>query len=134
MTEPVAHGRARQGKRVRVVLAERRPRPAVVRTRTDVEEQTSVGDVLLRQLVAAQLALAVRLGVLTLLVLGAIPLTFYLWPQLGTVGVLGVRVPWMLLGVAAYPFILAVAWRYVRAAERHEREFAEMVDHSNAAP
>lgn len=131
-TERDAPGRVRPGKRVRVVLAERRAGPGVVRTRADVEEQTTVGELFLRQLVTAQLVLAVRLAALTVLALGAIPVMFYLWPQLGAVGVWGVRLPWVLLGVAVYPFLLGVGWAYVRSAERHERDFVDVVDRSSA--
>jgi hypothetical protein len=46
------------------------------------------------------------------------------------VTVFGVRLPWLLLGVLAYPFLLLVGWVYVRMAERNERDFAELVERS----
>ena len=51
-------------------------------------------------------------------------------PALGRVTVLGVPLPWLLLGALAYPFLVAVGWRYVRGAERNERDFAELVERS----
>ncbi|MDQ3600228.1 MAG: hypothetical protein M3408_03030 [Actinomycetota bacterium] len=117
-----------RGKRVRVVLAERRRTRRVVRTLAEVEEQTAAGEDLLRRLVRNQLHLAIRLGGLTVVVLGSLPLAFALVPSLGAVEVLGLRLPWLLLGVAVYPFLLAVAWSYNRNAEHYEQEFAEMVE------
>lgn len=125
---PVPTGRGRSGKRERVVLAERRSSRRVVRTLAEVEEQTGVGEVLVRQLVRAQLTLAMRLMALTVVVLVSIPVAFLLVPSLGTVSVFGFRLPWLVLGLAVYPFFIAVAWSYNRSADRNEQEFTEMVE------
>ncbi|MQA15900.1 MAG: hypothetical protein GEV09_17625 [Pseudonocardiaceae bacterium] len=119
---------AKPGKRVRIVLAEQRRTRRVVRTLAEVEGQTGVGEVLVRQLIRAQLLLALRLGLLTVAVLFAIPLAFALVPSLGTASIVGLRLPWLLLGLGVYPFLLAVAWSYNRTAERNEQDFAEMVE------
>ena len=124
---PVA-GRAKAGKRERIVLAKRRNSRRVVRTLAELEDQTSVGEVLVRQLVQVQLMLSVRLMLLTVIVLGAIPVAFLLVPSLGTMTILGFRLPWLLLGLAVYPFFVVVAWAYNRGAERNEQDFAEMVE------
>ena len=116
------------GKRVRVVLAERRRSKRVVRTLAEAEELSAPGEDLMRRLVRDQLNLAIRLALLTVVVLGSLPLAFALVPSLGAVEVLGLRLPWLLLGVAVYPFLLAVAWSYNRNAEHYEREFAETVE------
>lgn len=128
LQSPGQPGRGKPGKRVRIVLAERRRTRRVVRTLAEVEEQTGVGEVLSRQLVRAQLILALRLGLLTIAVLGGIPLAFALMPSLGTVSIIGLRLPWLLLGFAVYPFLIAVAWACNRSAERNERDFTEMVE------
>jgi hypothetical protein len=120
-------GRVKLGKRERIVLAKRRSSRRVVRTLAELEDQTSVGEVLVRQLVRVQLILSIRLMLLTVLVLGSIPLTF-LVPSLGTINVLGLRLPWLLLGFAVYPFFVAVAWSYNRSADRNEQDFADMVE------
>lgn len=121
-------GKTRPAKRERIVLAKRRSSRRVVRTLAELEDQTGVGEVLVRQLVGVQLSLAIRLMLLTVVALGSIPLAFLLLPSLGTVSVLGLRLPWLLLGLAAYPFFVAVAWSYNRSAERNEQDFAEMVE------
>jgi hypothetical protein len=128
----VTHGDRLPPQRVRVVLADGRPGRGPVRTRAlqELEEQTGVGDALVRGLVRAQLALALRLSVIVGAGLGLLPLLFALAPGLARVRVAGVALPWLLLGVLAYPFLLAVGWLHVRVAERNERDFAELVERS----
>ncbi|NMN98234.1 hypothetical protein [Antrihabitans stalactiti] len=113
--------------RQRVVLAQRRG-ARTVRTRVEVQEHTAIGDALVRGLVRAQLALALRLAVLTVVVLCAIPLLGIAFPALGSATVLGVRLPWLLLGLTAYPLLYGVGRVYVTLAERNEHDFAELVD------
>ena len=59
--------------RQRVVLAQRRG-ARMVRTRVEVQEQTLVGDALVRGLVRAQLGLALRLAAVVVCAVVAIPL------------------------------------------------------------
>lgn len=124
---PIA-GRPKPAKREQIVLAQRRSSRRVVRTLADLEDPTSVGEVLVRQLVRVQLTLSIRLMLLTVVVLVGIPLAFVLIPSLGTFTMLGLRLPWLLLGFAVYPFFVAVAWAYNRSADRNEQGFAEMVE------
>ena len=58
-------GRVKGSKRERIVLAQRRNSRRVVRTLAELEDQTSVGEVLVRQLVLVQLLLSLRLMLLT---------------------------------------------------------------------
>ncbi|GAB4587443.1 hypothetical protein Ntsu_52750 [Nocardia sp. IFM 10818] len=109
--------------RERVVLAERRG-ARMVRTRVEVAEQTEVGAVLIGGLIRAQFGLAVRLAVVTVIVLGALPLLFS--TGLGSAEVAGVRVPWVLLGVAAYPLLFGIGRIYVRLSDRNEHDFGEL--------
>ena len=115
-------------KRVRVVLAERKRARRVVRTLAEVEEQTGVGEMLVRQLIRAQLAVSLWLALFVAVTVGALPAVFYYVEDLGTVNVLGIRLPWLVLGGAVYPFLLAVGWLYVRLAERTEQGFVNMVE------
>lgn len=113
--------------RERVVLAERRG-ARIVRTRVEVQQQTEVGDAMVRGLVRAQLGLALRVALVTVCLLGAIPVLFHVLPQLSEVTVLGIRLPWILLGIVGYPFLLGIAWVYVRLAERNEQDFTDLTD------
>ena len=119
----------RRPQRVRVVLAgERRLRTD--RARREIEEQSEVGEVLVRGLIRTQLGLALRLSLLVGVLFGVQPLLYALAPGLAEVEVAGLRLPWLLLGVLAYPVVIGVAWTYVRAAERNEQDFADLVDRS----
>ena len=113
--------------RVTVVLADgtRRPRPDAAAR--EIEEQTPVGEVLVTGLVRTQLGLAVRMSLVVAALFGIQPLLFALAPGLAHVSVGGLPLPWLLLGVLAYPAVVGVAWVYVRAAHRNERHFAELV-------
>jgi hypothetical protein len=42
--------------------------------------------------------------------------------------VLGLHLPWVLLGVLVFPVVVLAGWFYVRQAERGEREFADLVE------
>jgi hypothetical protein len=116
------------GDRVRVVLAERRVPTRAVRTVAEIEQQTETGELLLRNLLRAQLALGLRLGLVAVFVLGALPVLFLVLPRSGTVEVAGVTLPWLVLGLVPYPFMLALAWLYTRTAENNERDFADNVE------
>jgi hypothetical protein len=111
-----------------VVLAEvarRRARPDL--TRAELTQQTEVGDVLVRGLVRAQLALALRLSLVVAIGLGGLPLLFAIAPRVAMAKLFGINLPWLLLGVAAFPFLVAVGWAYVRLAERNEQDFTDVV-------
>src|ERR1041384_705397 len=97
--------------RTRVVLGEvaARRRPTD-RTHADLAEQTPVGEALVKGLVRAQFALAVRLALVVAAGLGALPLLFAVAPTVGTIKLLGVNLPWVLLGVLSFPFLVGVGW------------------------
>ena len=114
-------------RRVRVVLADgtRPPRPDAAAR--EIEEQTPVGEVLVRGLIRTQLALAVRLSLLVCALFGIQPVLFSLFPGVARAHLAGLPLPWILLGVLAYPAVFGIAWAYVRAAERNEKHFTELV-------
>jgi len=110
--------------RVRVVLGEiARQRPAS----QELAEQSHVGEVLLRGLMRAQLALALRLALVVAIGLGGLPLLFAFAPRIGSFTLLGINIPWLLLGIAAYPFLFVVGYAFVRLAEQNERDFTALV-------
>ena len=113
--------------RVRVVLSERKGVARPVRTIKEVQEGTAVGELLRRNLIRSQLMVTLRFAALTVLVLGTLPAVLTLLPEVGRFHLLGVRVPWLLLGLLMYPFLVGVAWRYTRVADRVEQNFADHV-------
>ncbi|RBY84057.1 hypothetical protein [Blastococcus sp. TF02A-30] len=96
----------------------------------EIDAQTLLGEVYMSSLLRSQLRLAL-LALATLAVLvGGIPLLFWLFPDLTDVEVLAVPLPWFLLAFAVYPFLFGIGWLYVRAAERNERDFTDVLDRS----
>src|SRR5215217_2058957 len=85
-------------RRQRVVLTDPRQRAGGLRARVELEEQTSWGEMLIKDLVKAQFKTGIWLFGLTLATLGALPLAFYFAPSFGGLTVVGVPLPWVLLG------------------------------------
>lgn len=112
--------------RQRVVLANRRG-ARVVRTRVEVQEQTAVGDALVRGLVRAQLGLALRLAAVVMVIVVAIPLSGLVFPVLVTTSVFGLRLNWLVLALLC-PLLYGVGWVFVRLAEQGEKDFVRVVD------
>lgn len=119
--------------RTRIVLADvvRREsdseHPRAEHPRTELAEQTRVGAALVRGLVRAQLSLALRLWLVVAVGLGGLPWLFAIAPSVSRVTVLGVHLPWVLLGVLPFPFLVLVGWAYVRLAERNEQDFTDLI-------
>jgi hypothetical protein len=119
----------RPAARVRVTgPPRRRPGQPVVPRSHHIDAETRVGEIYLSSLLREQLRLAALS--LAALVVGvvALPLLFWLLPSLAEVRWLGFPLPWLLIGVAVYPFLVLVGWRFVRAAERNEDDFTELVE------
>lgn len=100
----------------------------MVRTRIEVQEQTAVGDALVRGLVRAQLGLALRLAVVVGCIALAIPLLGNMFPAIEALTVFGIRANWLVLGALLYPLFYVVGRIYVRLAEQAERDFMGIVD------
>ncbi|WP_238421803.1 hypothetical protein [Gordonia sp. 'Campus'] len=113
--------------RERVVLATRRG-ARMVRTRVEVQEQTEVGDALVRGLMRAQLGLGLRLGGALLVVAAAIPVVFWLMPSVADADAFGIRLPWLVLGLLTFPVLYLTGRLYVHLADQAERDFMGLVD------
>ncbi|AOT62317.1 MULTISPECIES: hypothetical protein [Streptomyces] len=107
----------------------RRP-PGHAPARSEISEQTTLGHTYVRSLMRSQLRAALgALGALALLV-GTLPLLLALPAALAP----GRPAPspepflWAALGVAVHPLLWLVARRYVRRAERNERDFTGLVE------
>lgn len=120
------------GRRVTVTSSRTRVvrRSATFSGGREIDEQTVVGEVLVRSLVHAQLRLALYAAALAGVLIGGLPLFFVLFPGLSQLRLLGLPVPWVVLGTVVYPGVCLGAWGYVRAAERNEEDFSELVDRS----
>jgi hypothetical protein len=103
-------------------------RPAV----REIDEQTDLGAVYMRTLVRSQLRLATLVLLVVGVTLGTLPLVFGYLPSSSAYRVAGVPLPWLVLGVLVYPFVVLLAYLYVRQAERVERDFAATLDRAGA--
>src|SRR5262249_28085794 len=107
-----------RGGRTRVVPGEVARTGPNRRTVTELTQQSPVGDALLRGLIRAQLANALRLAAVVAVGLGGLPLLFTVAPVVAGARPLGVGLPWLVLGAAAYPFLFAVAAAPVHLPQR----------------
>lgn len=115
-------------RRVRVVLADRRPAARPVRRSVEVDEQTPLGRELVRGLIRSQLALSLRFAALALLLFAPLPALFALVPAVRQAQMWGIGLVWWVLGVAAYPVLYLLGRAYRSRADRIEREFTELLD------
>jgi hypothetical protein len=115
-------------RRQRVVLADPHIAANTLRARVELEEQTSWGELLIKDLVSDQLKTGLLLALLVVVVLGSLPALFYFVPTFARLTVIGIPVPWLLLGVLPFPLLFAVGLWYNMLAERHERAFVDMIE------
>jgi hypothetical protein len=117
-----------------------RPRVRITHPRTDavrraphrppvreIDEQTQLGDVYMSTLIRSQrrLAFTVCAGIALLLVGTALVGAYS--PGFDAFRVLGIPMPWLVLGLLIYPALIGLGWYTVRNAERTERDFLELV-------
>jgi hypothetical protein len=107
-----------------------RPTAPGERALAELKEQTEVGEVLLRSLTRAQLMLAVRIFAVFGFFLLGLPALFATHSGLADYRILGLPLPWLVLGGAVYPLLVLLGLLYVRQAERNERDFVEFIERS----
>lgn len=96
--------------------------------RQEIDESTGVGEVYMRSLIRTQLRSALTVASTLLLSLGALPLVFLAFDSVTEFRLLGIPLPWLILGVAVYPALFGLGWLYIRQVERVERDFTELVE------
>lgn len=94
----------------------------------EIDESTAVGEVYMRSLIRSQLRLALVVVFTLMLSLGILPIVFITFDSVTTYRVAGVPLPWWILGLLVYPFLIVLGWLYTRQADRAERDFAELVE------
>lgn len=102
-------------------------RPRSTTVASEIDAGSSVGEVYIRSLIHAQLRLALGTVAVLVVMLGSLPFIFALFPAVRRAEVLGVPVPWILLGGLVYPFLWVLGIAYARRADRHEALFSELV-------
>lgn len=114
-----------RSRRKRVVLADASKPVTVLHRVTEVQEQTSVGELVMRNLIKRQLRAALLLAGLVVALLGSLPIAAHFSPTFARLTVVGVRLTWLLLGVLPFPLLFGVGYWYHRLAERYERDFVK---------
>ncbi|WP_040157672.1 hypothetical protein [Mobilicoccus massiliensis] len=126
MTTP---GRGHAPRRVRITS----PRQTASRAHRgsryrDLEEETALGEVYLDSILRTQRRLTFSLVICVALMVLLLPGLLLLAPEVVPVGGVGVPASWVGLGVLVYPAAVLLTYWYVRAAERVESEFGELMD------
>ena len=93
----------------------------------ELQEQTPVGAIFLGSLMRRQLSLSLRVAATLGVVLGVQPLVAWVWPHYGDLHLLGIPLPWLILGVGSYPVLIALGLYYVRKAETIDDEFSDLL-------
>lgn len=114
--------------RVRVTRSRRPVRSVRRRTvREEIADESRLGSTYVNSLRRAQLHLSLGTIAVGLVTLGALPLLFALVPALRGTVVMGLPFAWVVLGLLVYPVVVLTARWYVRATERLEADFSELV-------
>ncbi len=93
----------------------------------EIDEQTVLGEIYMSSLIRAQRRLAVLVCLTIGLVLAGTALLGAVAPGFARERLLGIPLPWLLLGVVIYPVLIGLAALTVRQAERNERDFTDLV-------
>jgi hypothetical protein len=93
----------------------------------ELAEHTAVGDSYLGSLLRAQLRTSLFTAICLAIFLLATPAVFALVGTTRTSRVFGVTLPWVVLGVVIYPFLIVLAHRFIKRAESNEDKFEELV-------
>ena len=113
---------------MRVTRSRRPVRSARRRTvREEIVDESRLGSTYVNSLRRAQLHLSLGTIAVGLVTLGALPLLFAVVPALRGTGVMGLPFAWVVLGLLVYPAVVLTARWYVRATERLEADFSELV-------
>jgi hypothetical protein len=113
--------------RVRVTGPPRVAQPRRTSIASEIDAQSPVGEIYMRSLMRSQLKLALGVVLMLAVSVGSLPLVFELSPAVRHAHLLGVPVPWLVLGFGVYPVLIALGRFYVRRAERNEAAFNDMV-------
>ena len=92
------------------------------------QTRTGASEIYMSSLLRSQGRLALSVLVALGVLVGGLPLLFTWAPALADVELLGMPLPWVLLGFAVYPVMFGLGWIYVRASERTERDFTDVVE------
>lgn len=123
-----ADGEQPRPRRERVVLGCDESSAEPLPSRVELAEQTGWGEILIKDLIGAQLRVGLALTLACGLLLAALPLLVWLFPAAAQWSVGGVPMMWLLLGFLPFPLLWGAGVVYHQAAERLERAFVDMIE------
>ena len=94
----------------------------------ELEEQTPVGEIFLGALMRRQLSLSLRVAATLAVALGTQPLVAWVWPGYADIRLLGIPLPWLVLGVGSYPLLISLGLYYMRKADAIDEEFSDLLE------
>ena len=103
------------------------PRRTAERDLDELREQTDVGAVFLGALMRRQFRLSLGIACVFLVILGLQPVLPSIWPDYVDMSVAGLPLPWLVLGGASYPLLVALGAIYVRRAEAIDDDFTDLL-------
>ena len=115
---PVSHPRTRAARHGSIAYV----------PRGELRAMTPIGALYLRSLMRAQRRLSFVVLAGLLLAIGLLPVLAVVSPKIARVRVLDAPLPWVVLGVLVFPAMVGAAAWYVRAVERTERQFVDLVE------
>lgn len=93
----------------------------------EIHEQTRLGDIYMSSLIRSQRHLALAVCTAIVLLLVGTALAGAIWHGYVHIRVLGIPLPWLVLGLFIYPALIALGWYTVRSSEHTERDFLDLV-------
>lgn len=93
----------------------------------DLAEHTVRGEVLLASLRRSQLRLAISIAAVFIFVMASVPLAYASLNALHKTVFLGVPALWLILGFAVFVLMIALGAIHVRATERYEQQFTDLI-------
>ena len=105
-----------------------RRRPSRTSAPRDLREHTVRGEVLLAALRRSQLRLALAIASVFVSVVGSIPLLYASveWFRDGRLG--PIPLIWVSLGFGVFPLVIGLGWLHIRATERYEQRFIDLIE------
>ncbi|MBC9227119.1 hypothetical protein GL325_12370 [Aeromicrobium sp. 636] len=100
----------------------------------EIDEATGIGEVYMQSLIRSQLRAAATVTITLLLTVVSLPLVFLWVPGLRDASILGVPLPWLVLGGCVHAGVIVLGWLYVRHVERAERLFTQLVEPNDTSP
>lgn len=105
-----------------------RRRPSRTSAPRDLREHTFRGEVLLAALRRSQMRLALAIASVFVMAVGGIPLLYANAPWFREFRIGTVPAIWVSLGVGVFPLIIWLGWLHIRATERYEQQFIDLIE------